>query len=80
MYFRYLFWVFLIIFMLIVLMLVQVVDCLFDDYILQVMIMKVMCFMIEDFKLLGVIEIEILIFWIDGVYQFIGVLLSDLLQ
>lgn len=55
-------------------------ECSSDDHILQAITTKVTCFTLQDLKVLGATEIETSTLWTDGVHQFTGVLLSDLLQ
>ena len=80
MHFRHSLWVLLTTLTLIVPMSAQAANCSSDDHILQATTTKVTCFTLEDLKLLGATEIETSTLWTDGVHQFTGVLLSDLLQ
>lgn len=57
----------------------QAMDCSPDDHVLEATTSTVTCLSLEDLKQLGATEIETSTLWTDGVHQFTGVLLSDLL-
>jgi hypothetical protein len=50
-----------------------------DEHVLQATTNEVTCLTLDDLKQLGATELETSTIWTEGVHQFTGVLLSDLL-
>jgi hypothetical protein len=57
----------------------QADTCNLDEHVLQATTNEVTCLTLDDLKQLGATELETSTIWTEGVHQFTGVLLSDLL-
>lgn len=57
----------------------QAADCSADEHVLEATTSTVTCLSLDDLKQLGASEIKTSTLWTDGVHQFTGVSLSDLL-